>query len=221
MGAVWDHTKVMLDRLKEKIDWIDGIPTYEGRRVIHRDSPIDGGVYLGKHQREAIVVDSEKYPKLKEMYQTAIKKLVPKKYDGDTGKKIFDEDDILLTVFNLVKETMPPDANAFDRLDMLLDELDINEDKKVGIDTFLNYGVGICRHHALAIGAILELFKKDGHLKGNISVDRNSTYMGGHGWCKYNNNNETIILDVALGYFGRISDAPESGRWAYERPDWI
>jgi len=34
---------------------------YFGRLVIHRDSPIDGGVYLGKYQREAIVVDSELY----------------------------------------------------------------------------------------------------------------------------------------------------------------
>jgi hypothetical protein len=58
--AVWNNTLVMDQRLQTegKLS-TKGENYFEGRRIIHRNSPINGGVYLGAGQREAIVVDSK------------------------------------------------------------------------------------------------------------------------------------------------------------------
>ena len=42
---------------------------YKGRPIIGHDSPINGGVYVGQHHREAIVVDDKKFPTLNQVYK--------------------------------------------------------------------------------------------------------------------------------------------------------
>ncbi len=197
----WNKTQRMQERLGVK-DY------YQGRPIIHRDSPVDGGVYLGEGQREAIVVDSEKYPKLRELY----KKAKTKATKGGTIR----EEEILRAVYETVKEAMPNQNN--EAVNNLISKAGLQRDRKVALDFFIENGVGVCRHYALACAALLELFKKKGWIGGKISVDRNATNLGGHAWCRYTNSaGQVIILDVARNYLGSLEKGNE--RWDYQRPE--
>lgn len=209
--ADWYKTQIMKHRLdlEGKLQNIDGRAYYQGRPVIHRDSQIDGGVCLGQGKREAIVVDSQKYPKLRELYEAAKGKAME---DGIVRKE-----KILQAVYDTVTEAIPVQSST--RVKRLLQALDIGKDEKISLDVFLEYGVGVCRHDALACAALLELFKKDGFVNGKPSVDRNSDKGEGHAWCRYTNSiGEVCILDVMLKYIGNLTDASED-IWHYKRPE--
>jgi hypothetical protein len=188
----------------------DGTEYYQKRPIIHRNTPVLGRVYLGASPREAIVVDSEKYPALKKLYEEA------KKRATDSSGKI-NKGMILGAVYNVVKEKMEPDE---EKVDEIIEELGVGNDGKVALDVFIERGVGVCRHHALTCAALLELFKIDGYIRGTPSVDRNSTELGAHAWCRYTNSRgEVFILDPTLGFLGRLEDAEEKGIWQYKRPE--
>jgi len=228
--AEWDRTQEMKQRLKGKIDR----GYYGGRHIIHRDSDIDGGVYLGKNQREAIVVDSEKHPRLRELYETSKDKMTGNRCEGRISQVVGDnfedfsearyheayyyitENSVLKAVYDTVDEAMPNrDKEAVEEI---LDEHGVEKDGKISLDIFIGRGVGVCRHLALTCAALLELFKKDGVIKGKPGVDRNSNGSNGHAWCRYTNpDGEIFILDVGR-YMGKLSDASEK-RWFYERPE--
>lgn len=202
--ADWSRTMFSEKRLEDVLE--EG--TYRGRRIIHRDTPIDGGVYLGAGEREAIVVDSEKYPALKKLYEKAKEKALVDKVDISVAKCL-----ILNAVYDTVKEAMAYNEAAADRLVNICNS---GTDGKIALDVFIKNEIGVCRHMALACGALLELFRKEGYINGNVSIDRN-TDKGGHAWCRYTNSGgEVYILDVAQKYIGRMDKATN---WDYRRPD--
>ncbi|MFH1065535.1 MAG: hypothetical protein V1734_03455 [Nanoarchaeota archaeon] len=202
--ADWDRTMFSEKRLE---DVLEG-ESYLGRKIIHRDSPIDKGVYLGAGEREAIVVDSEKYPAIRKLYEKAKEKALIGIASENVVKGL-----ILNAVYSTVKESMNYDNEAVDRL---VDICNSGTDGKIALDIFIKNKVGVCRHMALACGALLELFKKDGFVSGNVSIDRN-TDGSGHAWCRYTNSGgEVYILDVAQSYIGRMEKAEN---WDYRRPD--
>jgi len=199
----WDRTQFMGARLEDVLE--EGM--YRGRRVIHKDTPIDGGVYLGAYLREAIVVDSEKYTEISRIYNIAKEKAGVERNDGRLKERV------LNAVFDTVKESMNYDEAAAHRL---VDIYKSGTDGKIALDVFIKNKVGVCRHMALACGALLELFKKDGYIRGNASIDRN-TDRRGHVWCRYTNSGgDVFILDVARNYIGLLKDAKN---WDYRRPD--
>lgn len=182
---------------------------YQGRRIIHRDSSIDGGVYLGEGQREAIIVDSID-PRVRNLYELAKNRAM---IDG-----ILIKDKLLRIVYDAVAETMPRQDD--DAVKKLVLREGLENDSKVSLGVFLEEGVGVCRHDALACAVLLELFKRDGLIQGKASVDRNSMCFGGHAWCRYTNSgDERWILDVRQGYMGRLEDSLAENKWAYQRPD--
>ncbi|HLD39388.1 MAG TPA: hypothetical protein VJB05_03690 [archaeon] len=157
----WDSTISIHNRLGDKIK--NGTH-YKGRPIIHMDSPIDGGVYLGANAREAIVVDSSKDPNVRKLYET-----VRRKSRNVFG--FFREKFVLPAVFDTVAESMPL-QNA-DAVDIILRTYDLSDDRKVSLGVFLHEGVGVCRHDALACGVALELLRKYGYVSGQASVERN------------------------------------------------
>jgi len=208
--ANWNKTYSMRQRLQQegKIKIINGIDYYQGLPIIHRDSEING-VYLGQSKREAIVVDPYS-PKLRELYNIAkIKATV-----GNTVRK----DLILESVFQTVKEAMPiQKENAVDKI---VYEYRAENDGLMPLDVFIERRTGVCRQDALACAAPLAAFKREGLVNGMPSVDRNSTEVGGHAWCRYKNSiGEVYILDVAQDFLGRLEKAPDPKRWHYERPE--
>jgi len=207
--ANWDKTIISKKRLNLE-GKLGADDTFKGRHIIHRDSPIDCGVYLGQGKREAIVVDSEKQPEIKELYQKAKEK----NYANGTP-----EIKVLRAVFETVKYAMRYDNEAVEKL---VSERGVGNDKKISLSSFINKRIGVCRQHALACAVLLELYQKDSILdsKSKISVDRNSTHLGGHAWCRYTNPaDEVFILDVAQDYVGFLNDASVKDKWAYERPE--
>jgi len=212
----WNKTYAMRNRLASqgKIEVRDGRDFYKGRPIIHRDSEVDGGVYLGASEREAIVVDSQKYLGLRKLYQTAKAKA---SIDENVRKNL-----VLEAVFQTVKEAMPKqDEKAVEEL---VKKYGAQNDCKINLDVFLDEGTGVCRHDALACAATLELFKKEGIITGKPSVDRNSDSFDGkvqgHAWCRHLNSiGQVFILDVAQNFIGRLEKAPDKNRWAYERPE--
>lgn len=182
--------------------------SYEGRPIIHKDSPINGGVYLGKKEREAIVVDFEKFGVLRSVYENIRNRLA----------RGIDESEVLATVYEMVAKLMPnKDKSTIKRY---VRKVGREHDGKISLDTFVSKGIGVCRHKALACAAFLERLIKEGYLEGRVSIDRTSTCLGGHAWCRYTTPfDEIIILDVSNGYIGRLRDAPKSLKWIYEMPE--
>jgi hypothetical protein len=217
--AIWDYTKVReqwLD-LEGKLRHKNGEIYFQGRPTIHRDSPIDGGVFTTGV--EAIVVDSQKYPKLKELYEIAKNKaaeIAIKKIAE--GVEWDNDENVLQAVYDTVAEAMPRQSDKL--TDWLINKYNVKGDIKIALDVFLETGIGVCRHDALACGALLELFIKDGIIKGKPSMDVN--YLDKkrcHAWCRYTNqDDEVYVVDVMEEYLGKLSDAPETG-WPYKRPE--
>jgi hypothetical protein len=210
--AEWDKTIKMKSRLslEGKLDRINNEDYYQNRHIIHRDSKIDGGVYLGQNQREAIVVDSKKYPALRKLYEKAKNKAM--------RNGVIEKDKILQAVYETVAEAMPKQDDS--AVEEIIHRYGVEKDGKISLDVFLLEDVGVCRHDALACAALLELFKEDGIIRGKPSVDRNSTSLGGHAWCRYTNSaGEVFILDVAQGYLGKLEKAQDKNRWVYQRPE--
>lgn len=196
----WLNTVIVKDRLRGKLD-SDG--KFRGRRLIHRDTPIDGGVYLGSGEREAIVVDSRKDPEIGRLYQRA--------------KNKASEHGVLRAVYHAVAETMPKqdEGAVFD----LIKRYGVEKDGKIGLGVFLAEGVGVCRHDALACGVTLEQFIRDGMIIGNASVDRSRSYGGSHAWTRFTYaSGDVYVLDVAQGFVGTLEEARAQNRWHYERP---
>lgn len=72
-SAEWDRTIEVGKHLKSSPFYEEPSgesPTgkWQGRDIIGRDRPINGGVYVGSGKREAIVVDDQKQPALNEVY---------------------------------------------------------------------------------------------------------------------------------------------------------
>ncbi len=218
----WEKTARTLRRLEHKGQLRDegGTKYFKNRFIIHRDSLIDGGIYPGEEEREAIVVDTAKSPKIMELFEKAYTKChhtITLIQDIHTDK--FDELEILRTVYDMVKDALP--NQTVSATDKLIGALNVKKDAKASLDVFLENGIGTCRHDALLCGVLLELFKKKDIIKGQISVDRNNMNdKEGHAWCRYTAiAGEIFILDVSRDYFGGLKDTEGKTSWIYKRPE--
>lgn len=196
--------------------------TFAERRLIARDSPIRGGVYYGTYGGEAIVVDPNKYPDTYQQWYNLAKKAASKNGIVERGR-------VLEAVFDTVTKQMPYSQKGVDRLlkNIAHDkgQRTFEDGSKVELAVFMQRHVGVCRHQALAAGALLETFKDEGYIRGQISIDRNIRWSpgdepGGHAWTRYTSHGgEVMILDVAQQYFGKLNDSPQAARWNYLRPE--
>lgn len=197
---------------------------YGGRSMIKRDSRIEGGVYYGTYGGEAIVVDSEKRPQ-------KYTELLGQVTEGSRNKQgAIDRSQVLEATFNAVSKNMKYSQEGVDKL---LKEVaqanggqEFKDGTKINLSEFLEDGVGVCRHQALATAWVLEKMKDQGYIRGQVSVDRNMTWspkgeLEGHAWVRYTSNSgKVMILDVAQGYFGTLEES--EGRkhgWDYMRPE--
>ena len=238
-SATWDRTERMLERKEAdgELDWVDGEPQFGGRHVIREDSDIDGGVYLGSGEREAIVVDSENYGEVDRMYEKARDKASDS--SGNVNKNF-----ALQAAYEVAVEEFTPSESEMDRLvDMYGDITDhdieseqdmrdeaylsgkiaehygVENDGKIGLDVFSEEGVGVCRHRALAAGAIIEKFQEDGILTGEVSVDRNSRGKYGHAWVRYENSGGNVFVIDPMQEKIKALEETEDDFWDYERPE--
>jgi len=213
MNSKWNRTNHGLERLEDKIylDELEGFGTtkfYAGRHIIKKDMPIDKGVYLGSHRREAVVVDSEKYPLIKELYNQTIEEAIK---IGNPTEKV-----ILEAVYNIVNKTFT-DKNGYDAI-AIIRNASVSNDQKISLTNFIKKKTGTCRHLALTSGVLLELFKKDRYINGKISVDRNTIMGYGHAWARYTSNKGDVhIIDPML--LKRVEKLSDNFDWNYSRPE--
>lgn len=211
----WNKTRRMAERLHkngffEEKGLIKKERFYQGRPVISRDTPINGGVYLGDGEREAIVIDDKKDEALERIFQELLER-------RQNAKQRFNQSfkqGILEEIWNLVNQVMPFDEA---RVTQIITSLP-TPDSKIYLSAFI--GGGICRHQALLIAYLLERLVGIGLLGGHVSIDRNYIpSMGGHAWARYTNSAGNVyILDSALNYIGLLDEVSEE-KWFYERPE--
>lgn len=200
----WDYTVAIKDRHGE---------TYQQRHLIGRDTTIDGGVYYGTYGGEAIVVDTQKYPK---SYEVLLNDVIERsKSDG-----VVKRSNVLQSVFDIVSEKM---KYSKDGVSQIVGNLP--DGTKIELSNFINSGVGVCRHQALLVGVLLERMKALGHISGDISVDRNKMWKpngerSGHAWVRYTASNGLVaVLDVAQHKFMLLDDVDSRKDWNYLRPE--
>ena len=206
MIGKWNRTRIgqiRLDTLLEDDKYLD-------RPLIGRDSPIDGGVYIGGNEREAIVVNSCDSPQLQLAYKETTQRSLNDSGEVCRGK-------ILRSVYDLTNEKM-----IFSEIEVarIINKHSLNEDGKVSLGIFLQEGYGVCRHMALLSAFLLEKFVEEGYIRGKPSVDRNSCFHNAHAWCRYKNHSgEVYILDSAKNFLGTLEDSKERMVWEYFRDD--
>jgi len=195
----WDRTSRMIERLTSRGQISESGTTklYNNRHIIVRDSAIDGGVYLGAYQREAIAVDFFNSPMLKSIFERVKLEI--------SSQSLRAELDILNAVYRAVYQAMTYDHNAVEEL---VREYGVKEDREISLNVFAGRGIGVCRHMALTCGVTIETLIKEGRMEGKVSVDRKTCKQGGHAWCRYKGKDGAVfIIDVAQKYCGKLSGA--------------
>lgn len=201
-----DEVRVRKENGKER-----KVPMFENRPIIGRDRPINGGVYLGEGDREAIVVDDSKDLSLHAAYS----ELLAMRYLAQKRGEHFKQN-LLNNVWTLTMRLMPYDETNVQRQRSRLHK----KNQKISLGCFM--GGGVCRHQALLAGYMLERLGKEGLVRGKVSIDRNSIESeGGHAWVRYTNSaGKVFILDPAQRYIGSLHEERiEARRWLYERPE--
>ena len=218
--ADWGRTQYMNDRKLQdphyqKAENPDEQAVFQGRPVISRDTPINGGVYLGSGAREAIVVDDNKDLQLYIAYATLVNR---HKAKTTLAGKNFKEG-ILEAVFEKAKECLPYDNNKVENLNR---QNGFNGVVKVQLGFYMRNKCGVCRHQALLAAYFLEKLKEEGHLSGTISVDRNTVKgKGGHAWVRYKTSSgKIVVIDPAQGVVA-YKDNISADKWPYDRPDEV
>jgi hypothetical protein len=84
----------------------------------------------------------------------------------------------------------------------------------VPLERYLEEGVGVCRHQAAAVTALLLKFEQEGTLKGSVHlVQHGSGISWGHAWTEYTRTDGTIyIIDTALEWSGTLKDGKLVGK---------
>lgn len=215
--AEWNKTRFVEERVKktgfyEEKGFFRKEKVFQGRPIIGRDRRINGGVYLGGSEREAIVVDGDKDQALEKVYQELIKRRheAKNRYGKDFKQGILEE------VWQLVSQVMPYNEQKVREIEQSLPQ----PDTKIYLSAFI--GGGVCRHQALLTAYLLERLSDEKLVGGKVSVDRNYVPSeGGHAWVRYENSGgDVFILDSAQNYIGRLDEmSEERDRWFYERPE--
>lgn len=180
---------------------------FQGRHIIGRDAPLDGGVYF-TGSSEVLVVDSKKYP----LEFDSAYRVVTQQAGARRFLKRADEYQLLLSVYQVVCQLIPYRKNVAERFARS------HSGKKLALNVYFGVG-GVCRQQCLLAGYLVERLMNDGYLRGRVSVDRNSRSDGGHAWARFTNvDGVTYIIDVAQGVCDTIEAACATTRWNYRRP---
>ncbi|MCJ7805343.1 hypothetical protein MUP46_01735 [Patescibacteria group bacterium] len=214
----WNKTILAQQRIKERgfyeeADRESPKGYYLGRPIIGRDTAINGGVYLGGGEREAIVVD-DSLPKspLNNVYSELLAMRARAVQRGEHFKET-----LLSDVFDLVRHRLPYNER---RVREIGAAIGIKPDQKVSLGVYITEKTGVCRHQALLVAYLLERLRNEGRVKGKVSVDRNYIPgIGGHAWVRYiNSAGEVIIIDPARELIDDLQHIKPELRVFYERP---
>jgi hypothetical protein len=219
MGAFYRAYTKWIEKHKESRDFSigkDGEIMYQGRPIITGESRISGGVLVvpkvspDSIGMEATVIDFNKDGLLNDLYKRTREGLIDK--DPMYKKKVLD------FVYETVLNRIPYDS---DRVEEAEKEF---QGKKITLEAFVARagGHGVCRHQALAVGAVLERLFDEGFLGGKVRVKTNfQTGVGGHAWVEYKNSaGEIIVIDPAQEAIGLKKDLEKKYKKKYKKKLW-
>ena len=200
---------------------------YLGRPIIGRDSRIDGGVYIGRKPREAIVVDMAAPGLLDNVYQDWLKELQraaplwPWQH-VTLGKKRAVQRLMHRHIANLCRDlvhrVLPFDRQVVAKVAL---EHTLGPDDKVRLDVYLRRRGGVCRHQVCLLGAVLERLTDEGWAEGKVSIDRKFVpKQYSHAWVRWTDSDGKVwILDAAQDVWGPLDAFEPERRWFYARED--
>ncbi len=207
-GAGFDYTQGAHEMAREQ-----GNPegTFDGYRIIGRDTPINEGVYFIKGDAEILLVDDGADGGwLKQNERFLLARLITLSKTQRLTESV-----IISEAYKLARQLMPFNEDAVKQKVGHLKEY-----TKLHLKDFA--GGGVCRHQALLCGYLLERLYRTGRLKGSASVDRSLLPYKGHAWVRYTTEaGQVIIVDPARDPGVLIlDDLPEMqpDRVFYERP---
>lgn len=213
-ASEWSRTEMVVTRLEGDPRYsppTEGAPygEYNHRHIIGRDCPINGGVYVGAGKREMLVVDDSADEELLNLYAELLRRRMA---DIAKNDRVFNQG-VLEEVFKLVKEKMPNDESFAEHYAFKF------KNKELPVGKFLMIHGGVCRHHSMVVGYLLEKLVKEGYLQGTVSADRNQNSDGAHVWIRYTNRDGSVfIIDPTQNYIGPLHDPNSKHRWDYFRP---
>ncbi len=186
---------------------------FHGWRIIGAGTRIDGGIYLGRKPREAIVVDMRRPGSaLRALFETWLQRLRDGHSDAEVRRDLADH--LAQRVGELVRAYMPYDEEAVRRLE---GRGLLQPDQPVDLDVFLQERGGVCRHQVCMVGALLERLVDGGWLSGRVSLERK--HVPGwfsHAWVRYDDaQGEEWILDPAQQRYGRVRSLEEGAQLLY------
>lgn len=189
---------------------------FHGWRIIGAEARIDGGVYLGRKPREAIVVDMRRPGSLlRKVYDRWLERLQkglrPEQLRADLRAHI------LARVSELVEEHMPYDEATVKRLDK---QGFLRPDEPIDLDVFLAAKGGVCRHQVCFVGALLERLIDHGWLHGRVSLERK--FVSGwfsHAWVRLRlGDGDVVVLDPAQRRYAFLHTLDSGSQMLYGRP---
>lgn len=183
---------------------------YQGYHVIGSDHQrynhkINPGIFLSidLDAQENICVDLDNSKILKKIYYNSLKEIKELKKEID---KVSDLDILLVFSSFLKNEVLTSNLKAngttYTQTENYISRLTEKERyvSPINIDFFIKKGAMVCRHYAVALGSMLERAIEEELLNGKVSVDvnffRTSTIRFGHAWIRYENNENSYIIDL-------------------------
>ncbi len=200
---------------------------YLGRPIIGRDSRIDGGVYIGRTPREAIVVDMARPGLLDAVYRNWLAELKQRApmwpwQHMTTGRKRAVQRYLsrhMATLCRaLVNRVLPFDRHV---VAQVAEEHTLGPDDKVRLDVYLRRRGGVCRHQVCLLGAVLERLIDEGWAEGQVSIDRKYVpRQYSHAWVRWTDaEGQVWILDAAQDVWGPLESFEPERRWFYAREE--
>ncbi len=186
---------------------------FHGWRIIGAMTRIDGGIYLGRRPREAIVVDMRRPGSaLRQLYELWLRSLRDGRSDADVRSDLHEH--LAARVAELVAAYMPYDEQVVRRLD---GRGLLQPDQPIDLDVFLGERGGVCRHQVCMVGALLERLVDQGWLQGHVSLERK--HVPGwfsHAWVRFDDaEGSEWILDPAQERYGRLAGLEPEARVLY------
>ncbi len=214
----WRKTEDAIERVKDSPQYKEKDENaphgyFAGRRIIGRDTPINKGISIGDSSREMIVVDDEKFPKLKKIYGDLFEKR-KQELIGNREREKTGTAEILDTVYRHVLDVMPYSTEIAEEIRKQV------IDRKISLTVFVDKKGGQCRHQVLLAGYLIEKMISEGLLDGKVAVNRNFIkIIGGHTWVKFTDENKQVyIVDPAQKFCGTLEEAKKIVPWFYEEP---
>ena len=197
---------------------------FRGRHIIGTGTRVLGGVFLGHHPREALIVD-ETDPKLQKRLRSFIRTRMEaircSFLDGDI--EVEKGSPVMCKAF---AHELPQALFAFTRTYLVYDEprvahifreAHLEVDAEFSLDHYLRAHYGVCRQMVLFLVAMFELLEKQGLTEGRMFLCRcYIPHLFSHAWARHESSDGLVfILDPAQDFLGRLDEGGAMGRFIY------